>query len=118
MEGSAVKGTKTIDAESEDLEIVRELDAPGPTIDARARSEYRNRLRDLQSELDEADRANDLGQSERQRTESRWSGKNSQDRQDLADARAQPRGAQNVPAGWSARTSVQCWKGFAANILR
>ena len=48
---------------------MREIDAPGPTIDGRARSEYRIRLRDLQAELDEADRMNDLGRSERLRTE-------------------------------------------------
>ena len=69
VEGSAANGKKRVDAESEDLEIVREIDAPGPAIDARARSEYRIRLRDLQAELDEADRANDLGQSQRIRAE-------------------------------------------------
>ncbi len=69
VEGSASNDRMTIDAESEDLEIVREIDAPGPTIDGRARSEYRIRLRDLQAELDEADRMNDLGRSERLRTE-------------------------------------------------
>ena len=65
VEGRAANGRTTIDPESEDLEIVRELGGPGPTIDARARSEYRTRLRDLQAELDEAERMNDLGRSQR-----------------------------------------------------
>jgi hypothetical protein len=69
VEGSAANGRTTIHAESEDLEIVREIGAPGPTIDARARSEYRARLCDLQAELDEAERMNDLGRRERLRTE-------------------------------------------------
>ena len=69
VEGRAANGRTTIDAESEDLQIVRELGGPGPTIDARARSEYRTRLRDLQAELDEAERMNDFGRSERLRTE-------------------------------------------------
>ena len=69
VEGSAAGGRTTTQLESEDLEIVREIDGPGPTIDGRARSEYRVRLRDLQADLDDADQANDLGQSERLRTE-------------------------------------------------
>jgi len=69
VEGGAAGGRTAIQTESEDLEIVREIDSPVLTIDGRARSEYRARLRDLQGDLDEADRANDLGQSERLRTE-------------------------------------------------
>jgi len=69
VEGSAANGRTTIHAESEDLETVREIDAPGPAFDSRARSEYRTRLRDLQAELDEAERMNDLGRSEDLRTE-------------------------------------------------
>ena len=69
VEGSAANGKTTIHAESEDLEIVREIGGPSPIIDARARSEYRARLRDLQAELDEAQRMNDLGRSERLGTE-------------------------------------------------
>jgi hypothetical protein len=68
VEGSATNG-RTIHAASEDLEIVREIGGPGPTIDARSRSEYRARLHDLQAELDEAERMNDLGRSERLRIE-------------------------------------------------
>jgi hypothetical protein len=67
VEGSAAG--RRISPESEDLQIVRELGAPGPITDARARSEYRARLRDLQAELDEAERSNDLGRSEHLRTE-------------------------------------------------
>jgi hypothetical protein len=69
VEGSAPNGRTTIHPESEDLEIVREIGGPEPTLDTRARSEYRARLRDLQVELDEAERTNDLGRSERLRTE-------------------------------------------------
>ncbi len=59
----------TIHGESENLEIVRDIGSSGPTLDARARSEYRTRLRDLHSELDESERMNDLGRSERLSTE-------------------------------------------------
>ncbi len=65
VEGGAVGGKATIHPASEDLEIVREIGGPGPSNDARARSEYRSRLRDLQAELDEAERMNDLGRRER-----------------------------------------------------
>jgi len=67
VEGSAAH--RRIDAESEDLEIVPEIDGPRPTLDPRARSEYRARLRDVRAELDEAERMNDLGRCERLRTE-------------------------------------------------
>ena len=69
LEGSAANGKTMIHAESEDLKIVREIGGPGPTIDARARSEYRTRLGDLQADLEEAERSNDLGRCERLRTE-------------------------------------------------
>ena len=70
VDGRAANGRTTIHAESEeDLEIVREIGGPAPTLDARARSEYRARLRDLQAELDDAERTNDLGRSERLSTE-------------------------------------------------
>jgi hypothetical protein len=69
VEGSAANGRTTIDAESEDLQIVREIGGPRPTIDARARSEYRAKLRDLQADLDEAERMNDLGRTGRLRIE-------------------------------------------------
>jgi hypothetical protein len=68
VEGSAANGS-AIHAESENLEIVREIGAALPTLDARARAEYRTRLRDLQAELDEAERMNDLGRCEHIRTE-------------------------------------------------
>jgi tetratricopeptide (TPR) repeat protein len=69
VEGSLANGRTTILAESQDLQIVREIGGPNATIDARARSEYRARLCDLQAELDEAERNNDLGRSEALRTE-------------------------------------------------
>jgi tetratricopeptide (TPR) repeat protein len=69
VEGSAADRRTTIHAESEDLEIVRDIGGAAPTIDVRARSEYRIRLRDLNSDLDQAERMNDLGRSERIRAE-------------------------------------------------
>jgi hypothetical protein len=44
---------------------VRDVGGAGSSLDARARSEYRTRLRDLHGELDEAERMNDLGRTER-----------------------------------------------------
>ena len=69
VEGSAAKGKTTFHADSENLEIVRDIGSPALIIDTRARSEYRARLRDLQADLDEAERMNDLGRTERLRTE-------------------------------------------------
>ncbi len=69
VEGSTANGRTTNHAESEDLRIVRDIGGAGPTIDARAWTEYRIRLRDLHSELDEAQRMNDLGRSDCIRTE-------------------------------------------------
>ena len=69
VEGSIVNERSTIHAESENLEIVREIGGPAPTVDFRARSGYRTRLHDLRAELDEAERMNDLGRSERLSTE-------------------------------------------------
>jgi len=69
VEGSAVGGKATTQMGSEDLQIVREVGGPLPNIDVRARSKYRAKLRDLQAELDEAERMNDLGRSELLRTE-------------------------------------------------
>jgi len=69
VEGCVANRRTTMHAESEDLKIVREIGDAGPTIDARSRAEYRTRLRDLQADLDEAERMNDLGRCERLRTE-------------------------------------------------
>ncbi|MDO8432339.1 MAG: AAA family ATPase [Candidatus Binatus sp.] len=69
VEGSAANRRTTIHAESEGLKIVRDIGGPGPSIDTRARSEYRTRLRDLDAELEESDQMNDLGRSERLRNE-------------------------------------------------
>jgi predicted ATPase len=41
----------------------------GPLLDARARGEYQARIRDLQTEIDDAQGANDLGRAERAETE-------------------------------------------------
>jgi len=68
VEGSAANGRRMIHAESEDLQIVRDVGGSTPAIDGRARSEYRARLRDLQADLDDAERMN-LGRSERLSTE-------------------------------------------------
>ena len=68
VEGSAINW-RAIRAEAENLEIVREIGAALPRLDAQARSEYRTRLRDLQAELGEAERMNDLGRSDHIRTE-------------------------------------------------
>jgi non-specific serine/threonine protein kinase len=68
VEGSAENG-KAIHAESEDLAIVRDIGGAVPTLDARARAEYRTRLRDLHADLEEAEQMNDLGRSERLRNE-------------------------------------------------
>jgi tetratricopeptide (TPR) repeat protein len=65
VEGCAANGSTTLHPRSEDLEIVREIGGVELTIDARARSAYRSRLRDLQADLDEAQRMNDVGRSER-----------------------------------------------------
>jgi tetratricopeptide (TPR) repeat protein len=69
VEGSATDGRISSRAESEGLSVVRDIGGSGPSIDARARSEYGTRLRDLQAELDEAERMNDLGRTELLRTE-------------------------------------------------
>jgi non-specific serine/threonine protein kinase len=69
VDGSPTDGRTSIHAESEDLKIVRDIGGAGPTIDARARAEYRTRLHELRAELDEAERFNDLGRRERVNTE-------------------------------------------------
>jgi hypothetical protein len=68
VEGGA-PNPRTIHSASEDLQIVSYVSGPGPTIDARARAEYRASLRDLQADLNEAERMNDLGRCERVRAE-------------------------------------------------
>jgi len=69
VEGSPAKGRTEIHAESEGLEIVRDIGTADALLDAQARSEYRTRLRELQSELDEVERMNDIERAERLRTE-------------------------------------------------
>jgi hypothetical protein len=51
------------------VRIVAGLGDAGPALDARARAAYRERLRDLREELDEAERLHDLGRLERARAE-------------------------------------------------
>ncbi|MBI4516178.1 MAG: AAA family ATPase [Deltaproteobacteria bacterium] len=51
-------------------QVVRALDSPLAVLDSQARENYRRRLRDLASDLEEADRCNDLGRVERLRAES------------------------------------------------
>ena len=69
VEGCVAGPRRTIHAEAEGLEIVRDIGGAEQSIDARARSEYRIRLRDLHAELEESERMNDLGRSERLRAE-------------------------------------------------
>jgi tetratricopeptide (TPR) repeat protein len=69
IEGSAAGGRISNQVESEGLSVIRDLGGSGAPIDARARSEYRARLGDLEADLDEAERMNDLGHIERLRAE-------------------------------------------------
>jgi tetratricopeptide (TPR) repeat protein len=69
VEGSAANGRMANRAESEGLRIVRDIGGADPSIDTKARSEYRARLHDLHCDLDEADRMNDLGRAESLRIE-------------------------------------------------
>jgi tetratricopeptide (TPR) repeat protein len=64
-------GTSHPGATRHDPELVLrpDLGHAGPLLDARARDEYRARLADLTAELEEAERAHDLGHAERLRTE-------------------------------------------------
>jgi tetratricopeptide (TPR) repeat protein len=69
VEGTAASSRTKTFAQSENLYIARDIGRLGPMIDARTRAEYGARLRELRAELDEAERTNDLGRSERLRTE-------------------------------------------------
>ena len=70
VEGSAVDTQSHAAAHSDGLEIVRDVGGPGSALDSRARSEYGARLRvSFSTELDEAQRFNDTGRSERLRAE-------------------------------------------------
>jgi tetratricopeptide (TPR) repeat protein len=65
VEGGAVDTQSHATAHSDGLEIVRDVGARDSALDSRARSEYGARLRELRTELDEAQRFNDTGRSER-----------------------------------------------------
>jgi non-specific serine/threonine protein kinase len=69
VEGSAVDTQSHAAAHSDGLEIVRDVGGRESALDSRARSEYGARLRELRTELDEAQRFNDSGRSERLRAE-------------------------------------------------
>jgi tetratricopeptide (TPR) repeat protein len=69
VDGSAANAPPTEVARSDGLEVVRDYGGPALVLDARARSEYGNRLRELQAELEELERLNDTGRSERLREE-------------------------------------------------
>jgi tetratricopeptide (TPR) repeat protein len=69
VHGGPTDGRPSIHADSEDLNIVRDIGGAEPSVDARARAEYRARLHELRAELDEAERCNDLGRCERLNTE-------------------------------------------------
>jgi non-specific serine/threonine protein kinase len=49
--------------------IASSLGDAGPALDARAKAEYRRRLKELNDDLEEAERNNDLGRAERIRME-------------------------------------------------
>ena len=69
VDGSAAGAPSQDAARSDGLEIVRDTGGAAIALDSRARSEYGNRLRELGAELEEADRFNDTGRSERLRAE-------------------------------------------------
>jgi len=69
VDGSAASAPSQDAARSDGLEIVRDTGGAAIALDSRARSEYGNRLRELGVELEEADRFNDTGRSERLRAE-------------------------------------------------
>ena len=69
VEGSAVDTQSHAAAHSDGLEIVRDVGGRDSALDSRARSEYGARLRELRTELDEAQRFNDSGRCERLRAE-------------------------------------------------
>ncbi len=69
VEGSAVDRQSHAAAHSDGLEIVRDIGGRDSALDSRARSEYGARLRELRTELDEAERFNDTGRRERLRAE-------------------------------------------------
>ena len=69
VDGIAAEAASEGAARADGLEIAHESGGPAVALDSRARSEYGNRLRELRAELEEADRFNDLGRSERLRAE-------------------------------------------------
>jgi non-specific serine/threonine protein kinase len=52
-----------------DLSVTNDLSGSDPSLDPRARTDYRSRLKELQVELDEADRFHDIGRAARAREE-------------------------------------------------
>src|SRR5262249_55540272 len=69
VDGAAPDARSSITAVDDGLEVVSSLDGTDYVIDSRARTEYASRLRELRAELEEADNFNDLGRSERLRSE-------------------------------------------------
>jgi hypothetical protein len=69
VEGGPADTQSHAAARSDGLEIVRDVGCRDSALDSRARSEYGVRLRELRSELDEANRFNDTGRCERLRAE-------------------------------------------------
>jgi non-specific serine/threonine protein kinase len=68
VDGAAPDARSSATALDDGLEVAS-LDETDYLIDSRARAEYASRLRELRAELDEADNFNDMGRSERLRSE-------------------------------------------------
>jgi tetratricopeptide (TPR) repeat protein len=69
VEGCSADAQSRDSARSEGLEVVQDNGGPAIALDSRARSEYAARLREVRAELEEANRFNDAGRSERLRAE-------------------------------------------------
>ncbi len=69
IEGSAGGQSRDASVGGGDLTVTTDLDGVAPGLDPRARADYRRRMNELKSELDEAERFNDIGRAARAREE-------------------------------------------------
>jgi tetratricopeptide (TPR) repeat protein len=69
VEGAGTPEHSTGGLAGDDLSVTRDLGGDTPALDSRARADYRGRLKELEAELDEAERFNDIGRAERAREE-------------------------------------------------
>ena len=69
VEGASVGKTMATGAVDANLTIATDLDGAPVRNDTRARTEYRERISELKSDLDNAEQANDIGRVERLREE-------------------------------------------------